>query len=68
MSKVYNNQSNITMGFSNFLLNSSPFIRKSQLNFIPSVMFGMISSFSCSSYDIAKFLKLESKWAQFDSC
>lgn len=67
MSKVYNNQSNITMGFSNFLLNSSPFIRKSQLNFIPSVMFGMISSQSCSSYDIAKFLKLESKCAQFDS-
>ena len=30
-------------------------------------MFGMIESESCASSDIAKVLKDEAKWAQFDS-
>ena len=37
------------------------------LNFLPSLMFGMISSESCASSDIAKSLKDEQKWAQYDS-
>lgn len=67
MYKVYNNQKQITMGFSKFLKKVIPNIRKTQLNFIPSVMFGMIASESCASSDIAKALKDEAKWAQFDS-
>ncbi len=47
--------------------NSVPDIRKTQLNFIPSLLFGLIDSESCSSSDIAKSLKDELKWAQFDS-
>lgn len=67
MYKVYNNQKQITTGFSKFLKKVIPNIRKTQLNFIPSVMFGMIESESCASSDIAKALKDEAKWAQFDS-
>ena len=67
MSKLYNIQSHITSGFKNFLFLNIPNIRKTQLNFIPSLMFGMISSESCASSDIAKSLNDELKWAQFDS-
>lgn len=67
MSKLYNIQSDITSGFGNFLKKASPNIRKTQLNIIPSVMFGMINSESCASSDIAKVLKDEAMWAQYDS-
>ena len=67
MNKLYNIQTDITSGFKNFLNQNIPSLRKTQLNFIPSLMFGMISSESCSSSDIAKSLKDELKWAQFDS-
>lgn len=67
MNKLYNIQSDITSGFSIFLKESSPNIRKTQLNIIPSVMFGMINAESCASSDIAKVLKDEAMWAQYDS-
>ena len=67
MIKLYNVQSDITSNFSNYLKYSIPNIRKTQLNFLPSLMFGMINSESCASSDIAKSLKDESKWAQYDS-
>lgn len=67
MTKLYNIQSDITMGFHNFIKKSVPDIRKTQLNFIPSLLFGLIDSESCASSDIAKSLKDESKWAQYDS-
>ncbi len=67
MNKLYNIQSNITSGFRDFLIHNVPNLRKTQINFIPSLMFGMINSESCASYDIAKSLKDELKWAQFDS-
>ena len=66
MNLVYNTQSNITIGFNEFL-HSIPNLRKTQLNFLPSLMFGIISSESCASSDIAKSLKDESMWAQYDS-
>ncbi len=44
MIKLYNVQSDITSGFSNFLKSSIPNLRKTQLNFLPSLMFGMIYS------------------------
>lgn len=67
MSKLYYIQSDITSGFAKFIKNSIPNIRKTQLNFLPSLMYGMISSESCASSDIAKSLHDELKWAQYDS-
>ena len=67
MIKLYNIQSDITRGFSKFLTSSIPNLRKTQLNFLPSLLFGMINSESCASSDIAKSLKDELKWAQYDS-
>ncbi len=67
MFKLYNTQADITTAFKNFIENAIPNIRKNQLNFLPSLMFGMISSESCASSDIAKSLKDEQKWAQYDS-
>ncbi len=67
MTKLYNIQSDITTGFRDFLKISVPDIKKTQLNFIPSLLFGLIDSESCASSDIATSLKDELKWAQFDS-
>ena len=57
MNKLYNSQIDITSNFETFLINAVPGIRKTQTNIIPSIMFGMITSESCSSSDIAKRLK-----------
>lgn len=56
MSKLYYIQSDITSGFTKFIKSSIPNIRKTQLNFLPSLMYGMIYSESCASSDIAKSL------------
>lgn len=66
MFKLYNTQADITTAFKNFIENTVPNIRKTQLNFLPSLMFGMINSESCASSDIAKSLNDELKWAQYD--
>ncbi len=42
-------------------------MRKTQLNFLPSLMYGMIDAESCASSDIAKCLNEEKKWAQYES-
>ena len=57
MSKLYNTQKDITSNFEIFLLNSVPNIRKTQLNIIPSILFGIIQAESIASSDIAKNLK-----------
>ena len=44
MFKFYNIQSDIKSGFNSFIKKVIPNIRKTQLNFLPSLMFGMISS------------------------
>ena len=67
MNILYNNQSNITSEFYTFFQNSIPNIRKTQLNIIPSILFGMINSESVVSLDIAKSLTDELKFAKFDS-
>lgn len=68
MNKLYNSQTHITSNFEFFLKISVPNIRKTQLNIIPSIMFGMILSESCSSSDIAKHLKDGPfSFVQFDS-
>ena len=67
MSKVYNNQSNITSEFKSLLLKICPNIKKTVLNFLPSILFGVIKSESISSSDIANSLSDEKKWAKLDS-
>lgn len=68
MFKLYNTQQDFTSGFSKFLKKSVPDIRKTQLNILPKIIFGMISSESCVPSDIAKVLKNNSySLIQFDS-
>ena len=67
MFKLYNTQQDFTSTFTKFLENSIPGIRKTQLNILPSIIFGMISSESCAPCDIAKSLKDDFSSIQFDS-
>ena len=59
MTKLYNNQSDITSKFKSLLLNVFPNIKKTILNFLPSVLFGIIKAESISSSDIANSLSDE---------
>lgn len=67
MNKLYNNQSDFTRELMNFFKKVIPNIRKTQLNIIPIIIFGMISAESCVPSDIAKSLKNEFSSIQFDS-
>lgn len=67
MSKLYNTQNDFTSNFSKFLKSAIPDIRKTQLNIIPFIIFGIIISESCVSSDIAKSLKDSFSSIQFDS-
>ena len=67
MTKLYNNQSDITSKFKSLLLNVFPNIKKTILNFLPSVLFGIIKAESISSSDIANSLSDEKQWAKLDS-
>ena len=63
MNKLYNTQEKITNEIWKFILNS----HKTQLNIIPEILFGMISSESVVSTDIAKCLKNEFSYVQLES-
>ena len=67
MSKLYNTQTEITNKIREFLKISIPNLRKTQLNIIPEILFGMISSESVVSSDIAKSLKNEFSFVQLES-
>ncbi len=67
MSKLYNTQSDITSGFREFLKIAVPGIRKTQLNIIPHVIFGLIDAESVVTGDIAKVLKDEFCYVQTES-
>ena len=67
MNKLYNNQSNITSEFKLILLKIYPDIKKTILNFLPSILFGIIKAESIASSDIANSLSDEKKWAKLDS-
>ena len=58
MTKLYNMQTEITNKIREFLKINVPNLRKTQLNIIPEILFGMISSESVVSTDIAKCLKI----------
>ena len=53
--------------FSQFIKNVFPNVRKTQLNILPYVVYGMISSESSVASDISKHLKHEFSLIQFDS-
>ncbi len=57
MSKLYNTQKEITNKIRDFLKKFIPNLRKTQLNIIPEILFGMIVSESVVTSDIAKTLK-----------
>ena len=44
MNKIYNTQEDIASGFRNFLKLINPNIRKTQLNFLPYLLFGIIKA------------------------
>ena len=67
MNKIYNTQEDIASGFRNFLKLINPNIRKTQLNFLPYLLFGIIVSESISPFDIAKNLKGDFSLIQLDS-
>lgn len=67
MNKLYNNQKEITSNLRTFLEKNVNNIRKTQLNIIPYIMFGMIQAESCSAPDIAKVLKNEFSLIQYSS-
>lgn len=57
MNKLYNTQEKITNEIREFLKNNIPNLRKTQLNIIQEILFGMIASESVVSTDITKCLK-----------
>lgn len=67
MNKVYNTQKDITSSLRDFFKSVNPSLRKTQLNILPEIIFGMISSESVVSSDIAKTLKDEFSLVQLES-
>ena len=65
MSKLYNTQNQITTNLEHFLKKFH--LRKTQLNILPAILFGIIQSESVSAPDIAKVLKEEFSLVQYDS-
>lgn len=57
MNKIYNTQEDFARGFVDFLKKAIPNIRKTQLNIIPYIIWGMIKSESAVASDIAGVLK-----------
>ena len=67
MCKLYNTAKDFAINLSQTLKNAIPDIRKTQLNIIPYIIFSMIISESCVPIDMAKVLKDEFSFIQFDS-
>lgn len=54
MSKLYNTQEDFAINFNKFALNIYPKARKTQLNNLPYILFGMTKAESSFASDIAK--------------
>lgn len=67
MNKLYNTQKDFTTNLSKFIKRVIPNIRKTQINIIPSIIFGIIFSLSSVSSDIARTLKDDFSLVKFDS-
>ena len=57
MNKLYNTQQDFASSFNKIIKNIFPFIRKTQLNILPHIIWGMINAESTVASDIAKHLK-----------
>lgn len=64
MNKLYNIKEKITNKIRDFLKINIPNLRKTQLNIIPEILFGMISSESVVSTGLTKYLKNEFSYVQ----
>ena len=58
MTKVYNKQSNITSEFKSLLLKICPNIKKTVLNFLPSILFDIIIILSLICFGLKLLLIL----------
>lgn len=67
MFKLYNTQVDFSTNIKSFFLKIFPNIRKTQLKFIPDVIFGIIDSESSVASDIAKKLKGNYSKVKLDS-
>jgi len=67
MYQVYNTQEDFTSRFRELLTNVCPNMKKTQLNILPDIIFGMIKSESSAASNIAKELKGIFSLIQFDS-
>ena len=67
MNKLYNNQEEIASNIENIIKNIFPDIRKTVLNILPFILTGIILSESVVASDIAKHLKGNFSFVQFDS-
>lgn len=67
MNILYNTQKQITNKIRSFLIENTFSLHKPQLNFLPEVIFGMISSESSVASDISKSLKDDFSLLQQDS-
>ncbi len=67
MNKLYNIKEKITNKIRDFLKINIPNLRKTQLNIIPEILFGMISSESVVSTGLTKYLKNEFSYVQLES-
>lgn len=67
MNKLYNTQKDFARAFNDFIVNIDYNFRKTQLNILPYILFGMINAESSVSSDIAKELKDDFSLVQYDS-
>lgn len=67
MSKLYNTQEDFAINFNKFVLNIYPKVRKTQLNIIPYILFGMTKAESSVASDIARELEDKFDFVQHDS-
>lgn len=67
MNKLYNTQEDFARAFNNFIVNIDYLFRKTQLNILPYIIFGMFKAESTVASDIARELKDNFSLVQFDS-
>ena len=67
MSKLYNTQEDFAINFNKFVLNIYPKVRKTQLNILPYILFGMTKVESSVACDIARELEDKFDFVQHDS-
>ena len=67
MSKLHNTQEDFAINFNKFVLNIYPKARKTQLNILPYILFGMTKAESSVASDIARELEDKFDFVQHDS-